>query len=134
MRVDGWETRLMEAVQRHDSMPLEYGTSDCIIHIADCIEAVTGEDPMASYRGAYASEEEAGELLVSLGASDVEELLESLYEEVPPALARRGDVGVVKIKGVAACVVVMGPLIIGKSSLGSIKMSTSRLTRAFKIE
>lgn len=131
-RQDDWENRLIEVIERHEALEFQWGVSDCLILVADCCEALTGVDPMRSIRG-YSSEAQARAILEARGYSGVGDALAACFEEIPPARARRGDCGVVEVNDIAASVVVMGPMLVGKSHRGSIKMSPIRLSRAFKI-
>lgn len=49
------------------SSMLRWGVSDCIMSCADHALLITGKDPAATWRGAYASPEEAADILNSAG-------------------------------------------------------------------
>ncbi len=132
VRVPGWEARLISTIEREDGVAFSWGLHDCLTLVADCCLAVTDVDPMADI-SPYETEEGAQEVLQGLGYRDVSEALASHFEEIPPALARRGDCGVVELRGVVASVVVMGAISYGRSERGLLKFPTSRVTRAFKV-
>lgn len=132
MRVPGWEARLISTIEREDQAAFSWGLHDCLTLVADCCLAVTGEDPMKDI-ATYETEEAAQEVLRELGYRDVAEALATHFEEIPPAFARRGDCGVVELRGVVASVVVMGSISYGRSERGLLKFPTSRITRAFKV-
>lgn len=131
-RTPGWESRLTETVARIQEEKFAWGTSDCLTRVSDVCEAMTGVDVLRGHRG-YRSEKTAAAKLAKLGFSDVGEALASVLEEIPPAMARRGDVGVVVRGEVVAAVVVMGPLLIGAHPKGSFKVSSVHLRRAFRV-
>jgi hypothetical protein len=59
--------------------------------VADCVQALTGVDPAAAYRGTYTNEQEARVILDRLGG--VEAIAEaSGFKEVGLLYAQRGDV------------------------------------------
>lgn len=59
--------------------------------------------------------------------------LAAVLEEVPPALARRGDVGVVLEQGAEAGVVVLGTELAGMAPAGMTIVPRERLVRAFRV-
>lgn len=90
-RLPGWPRRLADVVARHADRPFAWGEHDCCTFAADVVEAITGRDPMAAWRGAYVGQLAAARLLREHGGllglvSGV------LGEPVAPTLALRGDV------------------------------------------
>lgn len=73
-------------------MPFSYGQNDCALFVADCLEAVTGVDFAAPYRGLYHTAAAALRVLRDDGYSDLCALVAAHLEEIPPAMARAGDV------------------------------------------
>lgn len=130
-RAVGWEKALVRELARLNAEPLEWGKSDCVTRVADVAKAMTGVDPMASLRGSYSSELGAARVMVARGCADVGELLASAFPEVAPAMARRGDVGVVPgPDGVLSAVVFEGADV---SGAGRARTSRTRVVRAFKV-
>lgn len=142
-RVKGWEIALADVVEQHAQTPFAWGRSDCLTLVFDASLALTGNDPMAPYRGKYQSGGGAARVLKSAGFVDIGAGLAAHFEEVGPALARRGDCGlvetVVRGKTVLAAVVITGAEVVGKSPPGKAGgtglsiLSRDRLVRAFKI-
>lgn len=94
MRHPDWEKRLVAVTEAHINTPLVWGQSDCLLTVADAIEAVTGEDPAAAVRGKYKSKVGAYKLIKKQGFSDLVGVFTDRYELVPVALAARGDAGI----------------------------------------
>ncbi len=94
MRHPEWEKRLVAVTEAHLSTPLVWGKSDCILTAADAVEAVLGDDPAKDIRGNYKSKTGAYRLIRQRGFKSVSDVLASQFEEVPVALAQRGDLGV----------------------------------------
>lgn len=142
-RVKGWEIALARVIEHHAQTPFAWGESDCLTMIGDAAAALTGFDPMADYRGRYASGGGAARMLKKAGFGDIGAALASRFEEVAPAMARRGDAGVVEttVRGkiVLAAVVITGAEVTGKSSPGKAggtglsSVSRDRLVRAFRV-
>lgn len=142
-RLRGWELRLVEVIEDHGAAPFVWGKSDCLTLCADVVLALTGEDPMQLYRGSYSSAAEARRLLGSEGFADVGEALAAQFEEVAPAMARRGDIGIVETqvgsRTVPGSVVVTGANIVGKSApargsrIGMTTLDRDRLVKAYRV-
>lgn len=142
-RLRGWELALADVVANHAGMPFEWGRSDCLTLVADVETALTGIDPMAELRGRYKSAGGATRLLRKQGHRDIEAALAGRYQAVAPAMARRGDCGLVETVTAAgtvlAAVIVTGPNVVGKTatskkgSTGLTTLGRDRLVRAFRI-
>ncbi|MBP5857299.1 hypothetical protein KAJ83_09785 [Marivibrio halodurans] len=65
-RLADWEVRLAACFRRCARERFGWGSFDCLILPADCILAMTDIDPMARWRGRYASRREADALLADL--------------------------------------------------------------------
>ena len=98
MRIAGWASRLSRTYERHAALPADYGVSDCFIWPADVVEAVTGERIFPDCRG-YKTELGAARMLRRKGFETLADAFGSLFEEIPPAHAGRGDIGVVEQDG-----------------------------------
>lgn len=105
-RLEDWPERLAALVESRLRTPFAWGENDCALFAADAVHAVTGIDLADHFRGRY-SDEATARLMGMHGASahlaagDIVEALRdmaSLYldGEVPPALARRGDIVLVR--------------------------------------
>jgi len=92
MRTRDWELRLARAMRKHMNAPMEYGKCDCYLICADAVEAVTGKDPFKDVRGKYTTEQGAARQLKKRGFRTVEEAWASLFKEIHPAKAQRGDI------------------------------------------
>jgi hypothetical protein len=54
-RVPHAASRMQALLLERYAMPFAWGFRDCALFAADCVEAVTGRDPAADFRGAYLS-------------------------------------------------------------------------------
>lgn len=91
-RLEGWESRLHEAIDLHTEAPFELGVSDCFIMAMDALKAVTGTDPYPEYRGKYTTPQGYYKHLMKRGFNDVTESIDALLPPVAVALAQRGDI------------------------------------------
>lgn len=142
-RVRGWEIALARVIEHHAQTAFAWGASDCLTMVGDAAAALTGFDPMAQFRGRYSSGAGAARVLKAEGYASVADAIASRLVEVAPAMARRGDCGVIETvvrgKTVLAAVVVTGAEVVGKSSPGKAGgtglaiLSRDRLVRAFRV-
>lgn len=79
--------------------PFTWGSHDCVLFAADCVEACTGVDPAAGMRGTYGTPIGAARVLKRAGGMEAL-AIEHLGPEVPPLMAQPGDVGIVRSAGV----------------------------------
>lgn len=92
-RKPNWLDQLHQALDRAGQRSFAWGTFDCALHACDCILAVAGEDPAAAFRGKYQDERGAAEIYgASLEAFIAKMAADFGCDEVPPTMARRGDV------------------------------------------
>jgi hypothetical protein len=131
MRTEGWETRLVEAVDRHSALPFVYGKSDCLMMALDCARAV---DPALKLNlPKYNDHAGAVKALVKRGFKDVGEALASEFDECLPIEAHRGDLGIVASEDSTTAVVFVGAYAVGKDHRGSLHVPRSSVKRAFRV-
>lgn len=139
----GWEHALVETASRHQALPFSHENSDCLRLVADIDRAMTGHDPMRGSRSGSRSARGALRTLKRKGFASVAEALAATYPEIAPAMARRGDCGLVETRNgdavELAAVIVLGDQVMGKSApaqhgaTGVTFVSRDRLVRAFRI-
>lgn len=89
MRRADWPQRLAQALREADSRAWSE-TDYCVLFAADCVEAMTGIDHCADYRGL--SLEEAKATFKARGTTFYRHLVRTFGKPSPVAFARRGDV------------------------------------------
>lgn len=160
-RLSDWRSRLSRYIESVRADPFVWGESDCACFAAGAVEAMTGADPMADFRGAYSSPSDGRRLLRSLGAAprakarthkspvgaqgDIEcrpsptgglgTVLARSFEEVHPAFARDGDLALIETDGPfgAAIGVFMGERIMSRAVTGVDSAPRREAARAFRI-
>lgn len=142
-RRPGWEERLFEVVADHSRRPFSWGGtdggSDCHMMAMDAVAALTGVDPYADERGRYTTRIGALRRFSARGFAWLGDAYAAVLEEVPPALAQRGDIGLVEIldergRTVEAAVVILPPHAHGKSETGAIRVPVAHVKRAFRVQ
>lgn len=124
---------MLSEIERHSVLPFEYGKSDCLTFATDVARAISGVDVM---RGKRSYNNQTGALLAlkKSGFSNVGDALASKFEEIAPALAGRGDLGIIAGNEVVVAVVFVGPYAVGKEVPGGVRqVPRAAVTRAFRV-
>lgn len=93
-RLRDWQSRFAALVAEARARPFAWGSHDCCLWAADAVQAVTGRDPAARWRGTYSSEVGAFRIVLALGGLPMIGAL--CGSEILPGLAITGDIGTVK--------------------------------------
>jgi len=91
VRRPDWPERLAHYLDARGPHPFVWGVNDCAMFAADCVLELTGADLAAGLRGAYASKEQADEVLLRHGG--LQAIVGArLPAYLSPLQAHRGDV------------------------------------------
>lgn len=142
MRAPDWEARLSDWIVANRDRPFEWGAWDCVLAAMSAVEAMTGEDPGAAYRGRYDTKEGAAQALRTIGAGTLLKTVDAQFERRPTGRARRGDLfwfeGAVGICIGGAGLFVGEERLADKASIalraGLITIPRSLLTKAWTVE
>lgn len=132
MRLPDWEDRLAAVIAAYQGGVFMWGARDCFRLPMDVVRAVSGQVLWPDVRP-YRCARGAAARLARHGFREVGEALAAVLPEVPPAQARRGDVGVAIEGGRDAGVVVLGAEIAGMAPAGMTIAPRDRLARAFRV-
>jgi hypothetical protein len=92
MRDPDWEQALADYLAGKQGCVFAWGTCDCAMFAAGAVEAMTGTDPASDIRGQYKSQASAARAIKRKGFTDLGEWVGSLFSEIGPAFAHRGDI------------------------------------------
>lgn len=127
-RLEDWPTRLAEFIEARHERAFSWGESDCCLFVCDVIEAMTGTDPGARWRGIYTSEKGARRVLRDNGGvAGIATLV--LGPPVPAALAGRGDVVLIDTLYGEALAICLGGQI-GAQGVDGIEFMAAGLAKA----
>lgn len=133
MRTESWPEDLFAAVARHRALAFEWGTSDCACLFRDAVFAMTGLDPLAGLRPWY-SALSAARALRAAGYDDALALMRDRFEEIPPALAGRGDCGFLAERdALSAPALILGAEAVSRNETGFVIVPASMIAIAFRI-
>ena len=91
MRLSNWEVHLSEYVLSKKSERFEYGVNDCCLFAAGAVEAITGENPIPEFIGAYDSLKTSIKALKTIGAGTLENTMDAKFTEIQIGYAQTGD-------------------------------------------
>ncbi|MBO4168865.1 DUF6950 family protein [Cereibacter azotoformans] len=98
-RLPDWRPRLVSFVAEAARRPFAWGQHDCGLFVGGAVEAMTGEDPAAGWRGRYTSFERGLLLVRREGFEDHVGWYAARFPEIPPLMAQVGDIAVVEGDG-----------------------------------
>lgn len=92
-----WAERLAGFFAAQAGGTFAYGVKDCCLFVADGVQAMTGADLMADYRGRYNSEEEIKQIVAEENASCLTALIRRRLKDAglrvkEAGFAMRGDI------------------------------------------
>ena len=132
-RPEGWPERLLETIEREADAPFVWGKSDCLTFVLNAVHAMLPELKREKLP-LYEDERGAARALKQLGFRDVGEALASRFDEIPPAWAHRGDLGIIQNEEATSAVVFVGPYVVGKDKPGGLRqVPRSLVRRAFRV-
>ncbi|ARC35930.1 hypothetical protein A6J80_05615 [Paracoccus yeei] len=94
-RLPDWQARLHAWLGQIDGRPVRPGRHDCCLFGASAVEAQTGVDLAAPWRGRYTTMAGGRRVLRKAGYADHIALMAAHLPEVHPAYACEGDLAVV---------------------------------------
>lgn len=95
MRPESWPADLDVYIRASRARAFEWGAHDCVTFTASWVAMMRGADPIAAYRGTYATETGARRAMLSVGARNLVELARHFFGDPDPtraSLAQRGDI------------------------------------------
>lgn len=128
-----WRARLIAYLARAAREPFAEGRHDCALFLAGGVEAMTGVDYAAPYRGRYTTTRGGLRLLRRAGFADHVALAARHLPECPPAFAAEGDGAAVETPEGPALGIVQGEgvYVPGPAGLAVVPLTTA--ARAFRV-
>lgn len=135
MRREGWEQSLIDTIEAAKGRPFAWGEADCCLFVADAVAVMTGRDPAEKLRGRYSTEKGALRTLGGDFAQAIEKLAAEFgLEEVPVAMAQRGDVVLLENgERMILGIIDTHGLICAMSATGVIQLPISQAVTAWRV-
>lgn len=132
-RLPDWRARLLAYGRESAATAFAYGRFDCALFAAGAVQAMTGTDYAAPFRGRYRTRIGGLRVLRAAGHADHIALAAATLPACPVLRAQVGDLAVVAGDDGAALGVVTGEVIwvLHPSGLGHVRLSAA--TRAFRV-
>lgn len=108
VRLPDWRNRLIAFLTDCAARPFVEGEHDCALFLAGGVQAMTGVDYAAPYRGAYRSTAEGLRLLRAKGFKDHVALARARLASKPVSMGFEGDGAVIREGRVPALGIVQG--------------------------
>lgn len=95
-KTQGWEVRLNELFTRYLSLEFVRGENCCFVYISDGYEALTGESPLAEWKGNIPADKKKALALYrkNAGMDSFEKAFQWLEPVKSHKFAQRGDMGI----------------------------------------
>lgn len=133
-KLEDWRARLDAWIIRSHTLVFNPGIHDCGLNAASAVEAQTGVDFAAEFRGRYETLDEGLALVQARGFADHAELAASVLAEIPPAFAQVGDIAAVEFgRAGVALMVVAGHRLLGPMPGMAGNLSLLKASRAFAV-
>lgn len=133
-RKPDWHMALCQYLAEAGRAPFAHGTHDCALFAAGAVAAMTGEDPAARWRGKYKSLKGGLGAMRRAGVADHVAMAARVLAEIPPAMARPGDIAVIPDGDLPALGVVQGEWIYVLAPGGGLALvELTRAARAFRV-
>lgn len=130
-KLPDWKTRLSRYMLAVMHKPFAYGEHDCALLWAGAIEAMTGQDLAAEWRGRYTTRLGGLRHLRKAGHDDHIALVEALFQKMQnPRFAQVGDLAVINTDDGMGSGVITGPFI---AALGEAGMQMLPMTQAKRV-
>lgn len=128
-----WDKQLAAVTKRHLKLPGVWGMADCLMTVADAIDALIGVDLAEGVRGTYDTEEGAAVALEKRGYADLEAYFIDNFPKIGRLAARRGDVVLLETQGILAAGYICEYGAAVKMTRGLVFRPQTDIIRAFKI-
>ena len=131
-RCSNWELRLSETIADRLHQPFAWGSNDCVMFAADCLEAMTGVALVFHLQCTWETQGEAIRVIAKLGGIGATVERMGLIE-VPPLCAQRGDLVLHRRSGNDALAICLGDKLTGPSDSGLLFFGLQNGVRAWRV-
>lgn len=132
-RLPDWHPRLTAYLGEITPVAFRMGSQDCALFAAGAVEAMTGHDPAAGFRGTYTDLKTGLKRLKAAGFDSHVQIADRLFERVHPAFAQVGDLALIEVSEGYALGVVAGELLACLNPQGLAWMPRSAAVAAWTV-
>lgn len=131
-RLPDWPLRLEAFIAARSPQPFAWGANDCATFAADCVQAITGQDPAPAGLRRHTTAKQAYRAIARHGGMAALATA-ALGEPVAPVLAGVGDVLLVPNGKREAFAICNGTTALAPSAGGLVSISTKTALAAWKV-
>ena len=132
-RLNDWEARLAQHIEDWRYRKFEYGKADCALFCLHAEIAMYGKSRFEHFLGQYKTHIGSLKALKKLGAGNLVDTVADKLEEIPLAMARRGDVGCVDVPDGDGLVIILGDKTAGMADDGLNFLPIGQTKRAWSL-
>lgn len=132
-RLPDWHPRLTAYLGKITPVAFRMGSQDCALFAAGAVEAMTGHDPAAGFRGTYTDLKTGLKRLKAAGFDSHVQIADRLFERVHPAFAQVGDLALIEVSEGYALGVVAGEMLACLNPQGLAWMPRSAAVAAWTV-
>jgi hypothetical protein len=131
-RYQDWQIRFEAFIAQRRAAPFAWGQNDCALFAADCVRAITGQDPAPPGLRLHKTKKQALRALERHGGLH-SIATRALGQPVPASQAGVGDVVLVKVGRRDALAVCNGGTAFGPSARGLVAVGMDTATLAWRV-
>ncbi len=124
-------TALHAFIDSRQSAPFAWWTHDCVTFAAHAAQAQTGVDYLKRLGVRWKTDRGAARALKARGG--LAAAVDGVLRPVAPAMAARGDLGLIVIEGRESLVVIEGDLVVGPGLAGLVRVPRGALSSAWTL-
>lgn len=132
MRHQDWQIRFEAFIAQRRAAPFAWGQNDCALFAADCVRAITGQDPAPPGLRLHKTKKQALRALERHGGLH-SIATRALGQPVPASQAGVGDVVLVKVGKRDALAICNGQSAFGPSARGLVAVGMDAATLAWRV-
>lgn len=133
-RVDNWPTKLAELIESNRDRRFRWGSFDCCIWAAICVDAIRGDNIVDRIKSEYSNKSQAIEYLARFGSTE-SAITEYLGEPQHINMTSRGDVVVIDYDrdGYNAAGIFDGQQVIVTGPKGLMRVSRDHIIKSWRV-
>lgn len=92
-RIEEWRKPFSDVIDSMNRVPFSWGDNDCAVGlVGNVLEAMTGKNPAAEYKGRYSTAEEGLKIVKEAGFENLADFVASYLPEIHISEASMGDI------------------------------------------
>jgi hypothetical protein len=132
-RLPDWRALFSSFIAERAASSFEWGENDCAMFAAGGVEAATGVDLAAAFRGRYKTPNGSARAVRRIGEGDLPSTLASLLPQIDPEEATAGDVVIISHQNQDVCGLRLRSNIVCLAQEGLVHFGPDAATHAYRV-